>query len=205
MTEIPGLPNWLAWLLALITIGGAIWTIGRFFWKRWLYDLIAKRNQNSSKNRAKVLIKELDYAWGVINDDRQFHAQSLMTLSNQCLSIFCIICGFGIFDMSTFLHTPEINNIGYLFTITPALLLVSFGLWLFGKAIETRQRYINPFLNWQEYFESMESRIDALLIKGGLVEEAQKRDFVDGIVDLTYDELTNTGFNTTSDREAPNG
>lgn len=200
MTEMPDLPNWLQWLIAGITIITTILAVGRFFWKRWLGDWLARWSEETAKNRAKILIRELDYAWQVVNHDRQFQAHSFMSLSNLVMSMLAFFGSYGLFWFSQFMSGSGTIEAEYFVLFIASIILLLTGLFLAGKGIETRQRYIFPFLNWQAYFDSMTVRIDDLLIEGGLTDEAAKSAFVDEIANLSYNDITDTSADTDVDQ-----
>lgn len=182
ISDLPEVPNSLAWLATILAIFIPLLTSCLFLWRWRLSDWWAKRAQNSAKKRAEYLVHEFNEAYHLAEDgyDRRFQAISAFVLSNLIIGGVCLLLGSIIFIS---LDAPK-----YVVYYLSGLIFI-LGCILVVNGLDNRQRFIIPFLNWDEYFEKSLNRISNLLAKAGL-DDDQQGEFIDNVIDKVESEIT---------------
>ena len=183
MLELPTVPNWLQWVAVSAVPLSFLWALAVFLWRRFLSDLWAKRTRETAENRAAILIQQFRLALKLNDEenDRRFQAISATVLSELILGVFYTTFGSVIILLS--------NYVTNLFVVV-GFLIISWGVLKIAKAVDTRQKYIMPFVDWDEYFDRTLARIGSLLTKAGISDEEQV-EFIDELV-FVADDLSST-------------
>ena len=94
------------------------------------------------------MIQQFDAVEYLKDNDRRFQAIPTMVISGWGLGGLIIvgsvmITGFGVLLVQDELYPP---------IVTLGWVMVVFGFVIMVEAAETRQKYIKPFIDWDEYF-----------------------------------------------------
>ena len=199
---MPDVPNWLLWLATISTLVVISWGIVKYLWRQWLSDLWAKRTQDSAADKAAILVRQYREAFHLADNDRRFQAISTMVVSDLIgASIMMAIGGSIIVVIANdlILMSKEIS----ILTFSVGAILIWLGLLLISEAMDKRQRFIKPYIDWVKYHETTLDRIRSLLAKTGL-NDGEQAIFIDGIVDVVEEDLIELGEDDTEDYEQTN-
>lgn len=188
MLDMPDVPNWLQWLATLSALVVIVWAVLKYLWGRWLSDTWAKRSREAARTKAVTLVQQYREALHLADNDRRFQAISTVILSDLIIGIIMMVVGGSV------LLTTGIELISMPENITDISFLIGFGIFIiawniFSGAVNMRQRYIKPYVNWIKYHETTLSRISSLLADAGLNDEEQGA-FIDRVVDNVESQIS---------------
>jgi hypothetical protein len=187
--NMPDVPNWLQWIVTILTPSVILWSVIRYLWRKWLSDLWAKRNRESAMKKAEILVKQYREALYLVDDDRRFQAVSTMVISNLIASIIVMVIGisFGGVALGISAYT-QLSNFYFITFFSAGLTFFLAGVQSSSNAMEKRRISIKPYIDWVEYYEDTLTRIRSLLATAGLNDEAQA-EFINDVVNIVDEEI----------------
>lgn len=168
MPDMPDVPNWLQWVATVAILLGLTITFARYFWHLGLSDLWAKRTRKSAKAKAEILIYEFDATQKLKDNERRFHALAVMGISYLILAVLFLGMGAALFFIALLLWPTSAVPLG---ATGSSLVFGAFLLMNAGAAVLSK--YVEPYTDWDEYFDKTANRVESLLAKAGMSDDEQ--------------------------------
>ena len=172
MPDILDAPNWLQWVATVAILLGLTITFARYFWHLGLSDLWAKRTRKTAKAKAEILIDEFDATLNLKDNERRFHALAVIGISYLILAVLFLGMGAALFYIGLLLWPTSAVPLGATGSslVFGAFLLMNAGAGVLSKFVE-------PYTDWDEYFNKTVERVESLLAKAGMSDDEQA-DFI---------------------------